>query len=618
MGWWIHNYSNREKLVAASGVVLLLVTLQVVAAISSEGTYDTIRDIFYARQVATAAEFPLIGPLIGGVFHLGPGWYYLLAPAFAVAGMLGVVVAIGLLIGLKFPLAYLVGTHALGSRRAGVFCALGLAIPGWSLYEAANLTHVSVVQTTLLLAVLAAIHARERPAGWSALLLGAACGVAVQAHPSSLLLATIAMVWGLGAPARCRGYWLRMLLAGGAAAAPMLPYAIAQLAGGFPDAVGIGRHGETVLAASGLARVPELLFAATWGGVEHIAAYWWGFDAGAMWALRAAGAAFAALLLLGLSIEGFQLRLHARLTAVLLAILLAHTVFVLAIRPITPVWMVFAHGVPFGFLFALAAQGLWRSRSSRAGAALMGACAAAGFVAGSIYLIADAPVVRVPLPPPGGMGLMDVDESPVGTLEIVVPRLGWRDLQAIAVPLCEPSSVHGHYGQFIEKSHTVAVAQACGRYSQVRLGGGPVAGRQAHFGLTQHAATVLGLHPDRRIGALALFDRFEVLVEHQGLPLVEPRTHGARQLGGAVQKYTVQLSASGRDRIVVSHLASGYFPFAVVAAMVDGVAIEASYADPANLGFVCGTCSADQPVQWTLTIEAVRELVDIVRVDSEL
>jgi hypothetical protein len=596
-------------------LLFALVSVQLLAAWGSDGSYDTIRDMFFARQIATGAEFPLNGPLIGGIFHLGPGWFYLLAPAFGAAGMVGVVVAIGVLIGLKFPIAYLIGLRMAGPR-AGVFCALGLAIPGWSLYEAANLTHVSLVQTTLLLAVLAAIHARERRGGWSALLLGACCGLAVQAHPSSLLLATIAMLWGLGAPSRDRGYWLRLLLAGGAAVAPMLPYVIAQLGGGFPDAPGIGRHGETMLAAGGLASVPRLLFMATWGGVEHIATYWWGFGAGAMWALRAAGVAFAALLLLGLVVEGIHDRRHARLAGVLLAILLAHTVFVLAIRPITPVWMVFAYGVPLGFLFALATQGLWRARIGRAAAVAMGACAAAGFIAGSMYFVAPTPVVRVPLPPPGGSGLMDIDEAPVGTLEIVIPRLGWRDLQAIAAPLCAPSSVHGHYGQFIEKSHTVAVAQACGSYSQVRLGGGPTAGRRAHLGLTEHAATALGLRPNRWIGALALFDDFEVLVDHHGLPLVEPRTHGARQLSGVVAEFTLQLSAKGGDAILVSHLAPGYFPFAVTGAALDGVAIAPSYADPAHVGFVCAACSAYQQVQWTLRIEAVRDLVDIVRIDA--
>jgi hypothetical protein len=67
--------------VAGLALVAALMALQLAAALDSLGTYDTVRDIFYARAIATGAERPSTGPVIGDILHRGPVCYRLPAAA---------------------------------------------------------------------------------------------------------------------------------------------------------------------------------------------------------------------------------------------------------------------------------------------------------------------------------------------------------------------------------------------------------------------------------------------------------------------------------------------------------------------------------------------------------
>ncbi len=57
------------------GVLAALIVLQIWAAIGSNGTYDTYRDIYFAQRISSGAQFPLTGPTIGNIFHLSPLWF---------------------------------------------------------------------------------------------------------------------------------------------------------------------------------------------------------------------------------------------------------------------------------------------------------------------------------------------------------------------------------------------------------------------------------------------------------------------------------------------------------------------------------------------------------------
>ncbi|HSX58968.1 MAG TPA: hypothetical protein VLF18_02100, partial [Tahibacter sp.] len=62
-------------------VVAALVLLQLWTAAGMAGTPDTLRDLYFAQQIAAGQQWPLTGPVIYNTLHLGPVWYYLLGAA---------------------------------------------------------------------------------------------------------------------------------------------------------------------------------------------------------------------------------------------------------------------------------------------------------------------------------------------------------------------------------------------------------------------------------------------------------------------------------------------------------------------------------------------------------
>lgn len=208
--------------------------------------------------------------------------------------------------------------------------------------------------------------------------------------------------------------------------------------------------------------------------------------------------------------------------------------------------------------------------------------------------------------------MMDVIERPIGAETVHIAQLGWRDLERIAVPLCAPSAVYGHYAQFIEQTFTVSVAKACGSTVQVHLGGPQDASITQWLGLTRRAAAVLNAQPRTWIGDLAIFDSLTVHTRAVPLALVEPRGHPPRQLNAAVATFNVEFEARGDDVVVVSHRAAGYFHFTLSSAHVDGLEVEASYSDPALSGLRCVDCEGRTTVKWMLTIEGAPQFVDVV------
>ncbi|MCB1582590.1 MAG: hypothetical protein KDI92_05950 [Xanthomonadales bacterium] len=70
---------------------------------------DSSRDLTKAYQIIEYHDWPALGPDIGGFFHVGPLWFYLLTvPAFFGSLKL-VALFVGVLAGLKFVMAYQLG-----------------------------------------------------------------------------------------------------------------------------------------------------------------------------------------------------------------------------------------------------------------------------------------------------------------------------------------------------------------------------------------------------------------------------------------------------------------------------------------------------------------------------
>ena len=177
-------------------VVCLLMAAQIACGIwTSEAGSDTNRDVFFAEQIASGSFFPLSGPEINGMLHLGPLWYYILALAmWLVPNAAAVTGAMTAMSSLQFPLAYYVGRR-FGSAREGMLFALALALPGFMNIAFASLTHPIVVPSAFLFGVIAADNYRENPDARRAICLGIACVLMAMAHPTTIMFAAFLVAW---------------------------------------------------------------------------------------------------------------------------------------------------------------------------------------------------------------------------------------------------------------------------------------------------------------------------------------------------------------------------------------------------------------------------------------
>ena len=219
------------------GVVIVLMAAQMACgAFASIASSDTNRDIFFAEQVATGTGFPLTGPAINGMLHLGPLWYYLLAlPLLLVRNAAAVTGFVAALSALQFPLAYALGRR-FGSTRCGLLFALALALPGWMNVALASTTHPIVAPTALLIGVFTALNYRARPDLPHAVQFGLACVLMLTAHPTLVLLAGALMLWS-AARTSTRAQWLgHGLVVLALLALSLAPMLYEQWRDGFADA----------------------------------------------------------------------------------------------------------------------------------------------------------------------------------------------------------------------------------------------------------------------------------------------------------------------------------------------------------------------------------------------
>src|SRR5688500_4237202 len=208
---------GRDAAVAA----LVAVTLLQLAAFAwySPGN-DWARDLFMAARIADGGEWPARGPVIGGLFHTGPLWYFVVAlPVSLGAGFAATTLFVGVLALLKIPLAARLGWRLDGWRLAIPFAAL-VAVPGWNVLESLQLTHTALLQTLAIASFLPLLTLWRdgEPRHWLA--FGALAGLAMQAHPVAGVLMAPAFAVAWRRRARLRGDLAS--LAGGVAIA-MLP-----------------------------------------------------------------------------------------------------------------------------------------------------------------------------------------------------------------------------------------------------------------------------------------------------------------------------------------------------------------------------------------------------------
>src|SRR5262249_42404812 len=115
---------------------------------------DTVRDVTAALNIVDGSDWPSTGPVLANSIHVGPIWFYLLAPIAAIShSWLGVALFMSALASLKFPLAFRLGSVLL-DWRYGLLFAFALLMPGWLHLQSMFATHTSVVDTMVLTCLL--------------------------------------------------------------------------------------------------------------------------------------------------------------------------------------------------------------------------------------------------------------------------------------------------------------------------------------------------------------------------------------------------------------------------------------------------------------------------------
>lgn len=472
--------------------------LYAVALTQSNLTIDVARDIAQAHLVATGADWPLRGPMIGSAVYLGPLWFYLLAPAAAAGSTVVLALWVGFLAGSKFVFGWWLGT-AIAGPAAGRGVVVALTLPAWTGFELLVFSHTNLVAASVLAFAGGCLELWRGPRpGWAFWVL--ATGVLMlHAHPSTLPLLVLALP-GLarGLRQRCLPP-TRLLVAVAIAAGLFLPPWLAPSGGNVTlGAETLLPTRQTLLAvpltALGLGRA---LVVEGPSAVTHLIGAW-----------SAPAATTIGLLSITVAVAGFAgLALQSRRLRVPilagLAMLALSLLFIALVRPQTPFYM--AYG-PSTVLAVLAGLGLGRWL----GAALGGLVA-------TVLLIALLGTQGHALRELSSRGVLDV---PVALTDIAsrsrpAPGPGAEQLSPVAADriathLCmDPRPVHGPLAVALDLAYGIPLRMRCGLgLAGLMTRGGR--GTEA-LGLPRQAWVSIGLEPDIALGQWGLAGPVSVL-----------------------------------------------------------------------------------------------------------
>ena len=560
---------------------------------------DFARDLHAALGIVQGRAFPLEGPVISATAHLGPAWYYALALPMALGGSLtAVVAAIALVSSLQYPLAYLLGREAV-DRQSGLTFAIVLALPGVGSLASVWIAHPSVT-VTLTLATLLCLwraHARSSPAWLAA--GGAAFGLALHAHPTTLPLAiplayvAVEIVRARGTPG-VAGAALAIALA----AAPFAPLlagfrehvddALALSARMSGDARSLEPASMLTVAWAFVARVPDLVVG-TWVSSDGTPLVAWRIFVGLVAAAAVAGGI--------LVVARGRLRERRTILAVAGAVI-AWLVFVIAIRDVTRFYMLYAVLPMIALLGALGLVGL--ARHAGAGGATIVRALLAGVVAWAL-VVSVARVARavdddVRLPPLLGahIDLRHVQSAPYVRLSY----LSVRHLDQLGRRLCADGVIHafGDLAQVVDSQFDVPARIRCGERSRVVIGGTPRAGEHALF-LVPRAA----LEPRaalRDLGGFGFGRVDEVLLDQPSIPLARGEDYPFRRGCGPPSTHAFDVSTRRAATLVIANGLAITCPMRIVRVERDGEPVALRTA-----GALAWTRVPEAEARWRIVVE---------------
>jgi len=579
---------------------------------------DTVRDIHAALSIADGSLLPSTGPGLAFSAHLGPVWFYLLAPVAAwSSSWLGVALFVAALAGLKFPLAYRLG-GAVMDWRYGLLFALALLLPGWQHLEAMLVTHTSVVETAALAYLLLLRGYLLQPGLRRALALGVCFGLALHAHPSTVVLLPLSALcaWRFASSAA----WRLQNVASAAAGAllPFASYLIAQANAGWPDADSTATYVGQSVGLRQLTAVPALADAVLWSGphtlIDALLPAGARAAAFAAWTLALAASALAIAI-------GWRRCDRASRTligyAALAAIVALCTLCILRER--IPWYMAYLPTLAAAALLAAIWRGLVSAwpRGALLVAPAAAVCVALG-VALDIGLWRQSSRAEFRLP---GGALHDTLQ---GYAAASVPaQIGGTSLPARFAAasgdfLCAHGDavLHASYASYVDSTAALDARMRCDGRSEQQIGGGAGIALERHWvGMPQRLWRELEREPATWIGPFGLGRVAAISSSAATLAVAAPGRYPLRDLllpEAAV--FEAELDAPPGSVVVASAVLGFFAPVIIEEARADNVAQDVL----ATTAFVdvyrCAACAQTaQSVHWRIRFRAARaDLLDII------
>jgi hypothetical protein len=581
---------------------------------ASVASSDTSRDVFFAQQIASGQSFPLTGPAINGILHLGPLWYYLLAlPLLLFSNAAVVTGTMGLLSATQFPLAYALGGR-LRTRDEGLLFALCLALPGWVTTSFGSLTHPVMVIPSLLLASLAALAYRQRPDAARAAGLGLALALMCTAHPTLVLPALLLLAWCAVRVPDATRFVAHAGIIVVLVAIPLLPMLYEQWITGFHDVSATASYTRDAWTLPSPLAALELVHAIVAYGPQYVTRYWLDLSPTATAALFALYAMVVAIATIGLVAAAWHDAARRRIALVLIGVLLLHATFLCAVRDTMPPWMIYSLWLLLAALMAIGLGWFLDRRAWRAIIGLLLAATTLWTVAVLAKLMQGETAFTNMRASPGKHGFFDVrDYEPDSTETVRFARIPFRQLFALGEDLCEPVTLYGHLAYLVDSTYAVGAAHSCGTTGHLQFGGMPAPSREAWAGLHATAWHAIGMSPQRWNGPIGL--RAPEAVWHSPnplLPVVPTFTNFPRPASAAEQPFAVEGDAPAGRAVLVSHRALRYKSFRVARAFAGGREVAPRYFDLTTSIFVPPEDLSSGPIHWRIEIEANADFVDVL------
>lgn len=578
---------------------------------------DTVRDVAAALSIADGTQWPSTGPGLAFSAHLGPVWFYLLAPIAALSSSwLGVALFVAALAGLKYPLAYRLG-NAVGDWRFGLLFALALLMPGWQHLEAMLVTHTSLVETATLAYLLLLRGYLLQPGVTRALALGLGFGLALHAHPTTVVLLPLSLIgaWRFGAGAAWRPRNIAAAAAG--TLLPFLSYLLAQSLAGWPDAQSSASYVSQSVGLHQLAAVPALASAVFWSGPRTL------FDA----LLPGSARAFAFggwILMLGAGAIAAAIgwRRCGRAERAVLgyaAVACIVTLCTLCIlRERVPWYMAYLPALAGAALVAA----LWHSllsawpRAVPMTALAVAICVVLG-IALDVGLWRQSGRGEFRLP--GGamhdtlQGYVAAPEPPV----IEGTSLPARFAAASGTFLCAHGDavLHASYASYVDSTAAFDRRMRCGGSGELQVGGGAGVPLERHWlGMPLRMWRALALEPESWVGPFGISRVAAVAANSAALPVAAAGRYPLRdaQPPGDTT-FEAELDAPAGSAVVVSAVL-GYFAPVIIVDVRANDAVQTALATTAFVSaYRCAACAAGQTVHWRIRFRAARaDLLDAV------